>query len=68
MALFGKGKPSSDQGPAWSPVYMPPETEMMSQGTYNLHASEMSSDQQPHLVHEIGTSQANKSHAVHELG
>lgn len=67
-ALFGKGKPASDNGPAWSPVYMPPESESMSQGTYNLHTSEMSSDQQPNLVHEIGFSRGNKSQAVHELG
>ncbi|KAJ5136269.1 hypothetical protein N7448_004823 [Penicillium atrosanguineum] len=68
LALFGKGKPASDDGPAWSPVYMPPDTHSMSQATSNWQTSELSSDQHPSMVHEIGSSQRNTAQAVHELG
>lgn len=80
MGFFSKDKPAGDNGPAWSPVYVPPEMQSKPQSDSAWQASEMSSEHntaQPseihseyNPVHEIGSSEQNASRpgVVHEMG
>ena len=54
MACFGYHK-QTDSGPAWSPVYVPPQTQS---GSQSQPMSELSAQRN---VHELGASQAGSS-------
>ncbi|KAJ5659697.1 hypothetical protein N7507_006148 [Penicillium longicatenatum] len=66
MICFGRSKPPTNDGPTWSPVYMPPQTQSMAQTEDSgwQQPSEMSSEQ--NAIHEIGSSRAEQR-VIHEL-
>ena len=69
LACLGRNKNPEEEGPAWSPVYMPPQTQSMAQSDSTWQASEMSADQG--AIHEIGSSQCiatPRPKVVHEIG
>lgn len=65
MACLGHNKPHIENGPTWSPVYMPMQSVAPSDSTWRR--SEMSAEQG--AIHEIGSSQATlapRPPVVHE--
>lgn len=72
MACLGR-KPSNGTGPAWSPVYNPPQTQSVAQSSSARGASEMESEWQASemsseagAIHEIGTSSV-RPQVIHEM-